>query len=121
MQRKSKSKKECQVIHAKRRAFERYGLELNHARYRDMVIEFQKMTQAGYLTKEYLYDGGKHKNPTLVRKISNRMTIHDFPYNDNVYRIVYDKMRKVIVTFLPMNDDSEITETQILQEEENDN
>ena len=87
MKRGDTTKKECQVIHAKRRAFERYGIILNHDKYRAMVAAFQEQ-----------------KNNKFIRKQSNRISVHDFRYEDNIYRIVYDKERKVIVTFLSIEE-----------------
>lgn len=73
----------CQRIHAKRRAEERYALELNRDDLRNIVQRIQQ------------------NQATHVEKQSHRVSVFDLTYNNIDVRVVYDKNRKTIVTFLP--------------------
>lgn len=42
-------------------------------------------------------------NGIFIEKQSNRVTVWDLSLNSSVYRVVYDKDRKRIVTVLPPN------------------
>jgi len=77
------TKLESERIHAKQRFLERYGLDFN----RHVRREFERLIicNQGY----------------LVEKQSNRITVYDVIYEGKVYRVVYDKKRKTIVTALP--------------------
>lgn len=78
------SKKKSERLHARRRARERYGIEVG-AHTRRRIIQ---AIQAG------------RSKP--VRRTSNRNTVHDVTLDDElVVRVVYDNQRKEIVTFLP--------------------
>jgi len=79
------SKKKSERLHARRRARERYGIEVgNHTR--------RKIIQA--------IQGGRSK---AVRRTSTNKTVHDVTLDDGfTVRVVYDKERKEIVTFLPL-------------------
>lgn len=70
-------------MHAQRRAWERYGLAIDRGLYRHLI----KIIQAG--------------NSTFLQKQTNRVSVHEVLYQDVTYRVVYDKSRKTIVTFLP--------------------
>lgn len=76
----------CQRIHAKRRAVERYSLDLNRQDLRNIVTVIQS------------------NKATPVEKQSHRVTVFDLTYNEVDVRVVYDKQRKTIVTFLPKED-----------------
>lgn len=78
-----KTKKRCQRIHSKKRALERYNLVLNRFDFREII----KIIHSGKTLEAY--------------SISNRVTVHKLIYADILLRVVYDKMRKEIVTFLP--------------------
>jgi len=76
------SKKQNQKTHAKRRALER--LELN-------------------LTNEDLFHIGskiKKGESNFIRKISNRLTVHEVEYNSQTLKVVYDTTRHQVITFL---------------------
>ena len=75
-------KKKCQRKHAKRRALERYGIEYNEEDLR--------------LIRKLISEG-KSKST----KQSNRVRIHELEYMGENIKIVYDKIRKEIVSFLP--------------------
>jgi len=81
------TKLQAERAHCKQRFLERYGIEFN----RHMRSEFEKLIQT---------------NQThLIKKQSNRVSIHDVIYEGEVYRVVYDKNRKTIVTVLPSDKD----------------
>lgn len=77
------SKKKSQKKHAKRRAFERYGIVLNEDELKQI---------ASYIRK------GK---ADLIRKRSNRVSVYMVRWKDKSYPVVYDRLRRTIVTFLP--------------------
>lgn len=77
------SKAEAQVVHAKRRASERYGLTLNRQSYGTIV----KMIQEG--------------RATFVRRVSNRISLFTVEYHNVPLAVVYDSLRHKVVTFLP--------------------
>ena len=83
MQRRKKSRTNKQRNHAKRRFKQRYGIDFNQ----QMRQEFRRLIQSNQCV--------------LVEKQSNRISIWDVTYEGNVYRIVYDKQRKNVVTVLP--------------------
>jgi hypothetical protein len=84
MNRKFPNKKYSETIHARRRAEERYGIKLN-SKGRIAII---RMIQRGEKIRS--------------RKLTNRLTEHILMFEDNLIRIVYDKERHNIVTFLPL-------------------
>lgn len=77
---KKKDKESCEIIHFKKRMFERHGLILN----KEQINEITKIITDG--------------KSNFVKKQSNRIVIHDVIYNDKTMRIVYDKLRKLPVT-----------------------
>lgn len=86
-----KNKAKSQKKHAKRRFYERFGLlieenDLNHIR---------NKIQEG--------DG------ELVEKQSNRVSKWRVPFKDSIFTVIYDKMRKTIVTVLPNEENDEKT------------
>jgi len=83
MQRRKKSRTNKQRNHSKRRFRQRYGIDFNQ----QMRQEFRRLIQSNQCV--------------LVEKQSNRISIWDVTYEGNVYRIVYDKQRKNVVTVLP--------------------
>lgn len=87
---KKKSKEECEIIHFKKRMFERHGLIINKER----INEICKLIQNG--------------KSTFVKKQSNRIVIHDIMFDGKSIRIVYDKIRQIPVT---VYDDSWVTDT----------
>jgi len=77
------SKKRAQRIHAKRRAVERYGSELSNSKLNEICKSIQS------------------NKGTFLGRSSHRTTIWEVNYNNIVYKVVYDKNRKSIVSFLP--------------------
>lgn len=69
--------------HAKRRAEERYGLELNKDARREIVQMIQS-NQAEF-----------------VSRTSNNRTLWKVPYQDETLNVVYDKARQAMCTVLP--------------------
>lgn len=90
-QRAGRSKASAQYLHAKKRAAERYGLELNREIY-------GRLCQA-------IQDGkgqcmGKQSNRLSVWRIQV-ITGAEVPFKATECNVVYDKQRHTIVTFLP--------------------
>jgi predicted NUDIX family NTP pyrophosphohydrolase len=79
------TKAESQFKHAKRRAYERYGIFVDKPFIRNIV----RLIQNG--------------NATLITKQSRRVTIWDVVLEGNTYRVIYDNRTKNIATFLPIN------------------
>ena len=78
-----KSKSNTQKYHLRKRFQERYGLNIG----KDTIDRFIRMIQ---------------KNEcNFVEKQSDRISIWDIPYEDNTFRVVYDKCTKNIVTVFP--------------------
>lgn len=75
-----KSKRKNQIAHAKRRMLERVGYVVGESSLNSIVNQIR---------------GGKAK---FVRRSSNRVTVWDVVYEEKKLRVVYDKLRKSIVT-----------------------
>lgn len=73
-----------QVSHALRRARDRYDLDLNEEDLNAMVRQIQTKTNAQHIYTQ-----------------SNRVTLWLVQYQGQQCRVVYDRSRKVIVSFLP--------------------
>lgn len=76
------NKAKDQEAHAIRRAYLRYGLRLTQ----NDLAEIRHMIQAG--------------QSTCVELQSNRIAVHELHYRGARIRVVYDKQRKTVVTFL---------------------
>ena len=74
----------AQQKHAVRRASERYELAITA----DELAEIVKMIQ--------------HNQIITSEKQSNRVTIKKLIYKERIIRVVYDKIRKTVVSFLPL-------------------
>lgn len=85
------SKAKNQQRHAKRRALERYGLEITQEKY-DQIV---KLVQSG-------------KSKFLFRQ-SHRVSHFLIEFEGKSMRVVYDKQRKTIVTFLPYSEVEDLT------------
>jgi hypothetical protein len=70
--------------HACIRAYERYGVMLSPGQYEALCTEIRE------------------RRSVFVRKHSNTRTVHDVEHRGKTMRAVYDKLRKRIVTFLPL-------------------
>ena len=79
----TRTKAKSQVVHAQRRALERYGLNVNEKTNR----QFVNMIQAG--------------KATLLQKQSLRVAKYRIEFEEKTYIVIYDRKRKTIVTFLP--------------------
>lgn len=80
---KKNKKRLAQIRHAKRRALERFGVELSEEDYINLV----KALQWGQFTP-------------LPGRQSNRVSLYYIPLGDKTSVAVYDKHRKTIVTFM---------------------
>lgn len=78
------TKSTAQRLHAKRRAKQRYGLELK----REDLAAIARQIQSGH--------------STCVAKQSVRVTIHRLEWQGTYFEVVYDRERKNVVTFLPL-------------------
>lgn len=76
-------KRNAEILHAIRRARERYGLELSVADIEDLARLIQKQA-----TKR-------------VKAVSNTRVIHELECQNRTVWVVYDKKRHTLVTFLP--------------------
>lgn len=84
LRRKSpKRKSESLLIHARTRALERYGQELTDSDLAEIVKKIQA------------------RNGVFVESQSHRVRVWNIEYKDETWKVVYDKFRKAIVTFLP--------------------
>lgn len=79
-----KTKKNGQIKHATQRALERYGIELTQHKRETMI----KMIQTG--------------KAKIVRKQSHRVSIFSLIFEEKEVIVVYDKERKNIASFLPL-------------------
>ena len=77
------TKRTCEHLHAKRRAKERYGIEFNRKQHDEIVA---------------LIRSGRF---ILKQEQSARIRIYDIVYMQQDMRIVYDKKRGQVVSFLP--------------------
>lgn len=80
----AKTKTEAQNKHAKQRAMERYGIDLNRHK-REQIIRMIQNGQA-----------------ECVRKQSLRVSIFSVQFEDKEVIVVYDKQRKTLASFLPI-------------------
>lgn len=81
-QRSTRSKAKSQTIHAKQRALQRYGIQFSDTDLDKMVKIIQE-------------------NKTISsEKQTNRLRDVRLIYEEENYRLIYDRQRKTIVTFL---------------------
>ncbi len=83
MSKNSRTKKQCQRLHARRRFLERCSLCFT----RDIEKSFIQAITDGRVG--------------FVEQQSLRIYVYDVPFNYRLYRVVYDRTRNVIVTVLP--------------------
>ena len=84
------SKKAKQRIHTKQRAKERYNVQLTCKDIQTIVSKIKT----------------SHKDTTFLKKQSNRVSLWKVIFKDQIFRVVYDKHRKNIVTILPIESSS---------------
>lgn len=77
------SKAQTQRRHAIRRAHERHGLQLTRQDLNDIVRQIQS------------------DKATFVERQSLRVSLFDVVVHERSVRVVYDRQRKTIVSFLP--------------------
>lgn len=82
MAKRSKSKN--QQRHARRRAMERFGIDLDQNARCSILSQIQ------------------NGRSILVRRQSNRVVVHEVTVDSTTMHVVYDKIRKEIVTVLPV-------------------
>jgi hypothetical protein len=80
------SKQKAQRVHAKRRAKSRYGLD------------FTKEVRRTFTQKIH------NNKAKFLYGQSRRVSIFEIVHDDKTYKVVYDKLRGEIVTFLPSED-----------------
>ena len=83
-------KAQTQRRHAQRRAYERHGLQLT----RHDLNEIVRQIQAG--------------KAHFVERQSHRVSLFDIDIDGRSARVVYDKQRKTIVSFLPAETESSL-------------
>ena len=76
------TKKGCQEHHARTRARERYGIHLDENRMQETI----RRIQAG--------------EAVLIERQSLRLAVYDVEVQEQLCRVVYDRERKTLVTFL---------------------
>ena len=81
------SKRDSQKSHFRRRVFERYGITINEGEYEYLVSQIKKRTA----------------QVTFLYKQSNRVSIHKIIYKQLSLVVVYDKLRKSLITALPQD------------------
>jgi hypothetical protein len=82
MKKQKVSKAQCQRYHAKKRALERFDISLTTADL-DKVVQTIQEGNAAFITKQ-----------------SHRISVFSILINEKKMNVVYDKVRKTIVTFL---------------------
>lgn len=95
---KRMTKAQSERVHAKRRCMERYGLEINRHDIRDIV----GMIQSGDRTKA-----------TKKEDQSQRVSVWIVKFRGIDVKVVYDRVRKTLVSFLPMEDKKEWPDYQV--------
>ncbi len=79
------SKEQCQAQHAKTRARQRYGLNLNNSDLQTIV--------------NYIQTG----NSQLLEHQTSRVSVHSIAVDNRDIPVVYDSSRHTIVSFLPQS------------------
>jgi hypothetical protein len=79
-----KSKASCQIKHARRRALQRYGLCVSEAQI-DQIVQMIKQQKARFVAKQ-----------------SCRVSIWEIDWEGKKAKVVYDRSRETIASFLPM-------------------
>lgn len=89
LQRQSPKTKKTLHVHARKRAYERYGLVLTQAIAQEFVCAIQQgQTGSGTLA-------------TLVRVQSLTRSLFDVRYRGDMYRVAYNRKLRSLTTFLP--------------------
>jgi len=77
-------RKTLQRLHARRRARERYDLELTNADITRIVGAI------------------RHGESVSTKKLTNTRTLHVVKFNEQLMRVIYDNKRHNVCTFLPI-------------------
>lgn len=80
----AKNKTEAQNKHAKQRALERYGIDLTRHKRQEIINKIQNGIAV------------------LVRKQSHRVSIFSVKFEGQEVIVVYDRQRKTLASFLPI-------------------
>ncbi len=91
------TKREAQIIHAKKRFLQRHGRNLDDTEYKILVNLI------------------KNNKSKCIRKVSNDYFIHEIQYQKETLYVVYNKSRHTIVTFL-LYSELEVKEIEMLNE-----
>jgi len=83
--RKRTPKEKDQAIHARKRFYERYGMELSKVQYRELCV---------------LLQSGNDEYCTTLYKQSCTRTVKSIEFMGETLYLVYDKLRHQIATFL---------------------
>lgn len=78
-----RKKSKSQKRHFNCRMYQRYRITLSDSEYRDVVNIIQK------------------RRAVLIEKQSLRVSVYDIGIKGKKYRVVYDRMRKTLVTVFP--------------------
>ena len=79
-----RKKADCQRLHAKRRALQRYGIVLDNAK-QDQIVRLIKEGKAKFL-----------------RRDSIRVAVFAIEFENTLLKVVYDAQRKTLASILPM-------------------
>ena len=82
-----RDKAECQRIHAKRRALQRFAINLDSHKQDEIV----KLIQEG--------------KATFLRRDSTRVSIFAIRFESKLLKVVYDSQRKTLASVLPMTEE----------------
>jgi hypothetical protein len=93
------NKKQAEQIHARRRAKERYDVNLNKDARRQIVHQIQCGLEN--LSQTTTQDSLRTSSATFLAKQSNRVTEWEVPYEGQDLHVLYDKKRKTLITCLP--------------------
>jgi len=85
---KKSSREKALYIHAYRRFYERFGIVLTKGMHHK-ICEKVRLGQG-----------------TFLKKSSLRVSVWEIDYEGQLYRLCYDKIRKAIVTVLPVKNTS---------------
>ena len=83
MRRKKKTKKECQMAHFQKRCIQRIGRLLDR---KEIIRQIQ------------------NNELEFIRRDSNRVSIFKYVVDNIPYKVVYDKLRKQVVTIYELDE-----------------
>lgn len=98
------SKKQGQQIHTKRRARERYGVDLNKDDRRAITQNIKESLEVKNRAGRVPCSATNTTTPanaTFLAKHSNRVSEWEVPYEQHNLRVLYDSKRNSLITCLP--------------------